>query len=393
MRQPAPLAQGDPPDAPRRSGNFVLALLFGLLVALPLALAYGFSRRLTRRHRPDQTRSPAEFGLAFEKVAFQTGDGLTLRGWWIPAPGSGGGQSGSAARSETGLSGSAARSETGLSGSAARSETGLSGSAARWETGLSGSAARWETGLSGSAARWETGLSGSAARSETGLSGKSARAVIMLHGYGGSMDPDVQYVPALHMAGFNVLMFDFRAHGRSDGHICTIGCLERWDALAAVDFVAGQGMERIGLLGFSMGGIVAMLTAPICPHVAAVISDGGPARFRHALAAHAVELGVPQPLAAPFAWLTLAVTSLRVRANQFAYEPIRWVGRLAPRPILFIHGDRDQYVAPADFAALVAAAGLTAEVWRVAAAGHRTVDQVAPEEYGARVVGFFERHL
>ncbi|MCX6029124.1 MAG: alpha/beta fold hydrolase [Chloroflexi bacterium] len=297
----------DAQDAANRSGNTFLAILLGLL-ALPLALGYLFSHRLTRRHRPDHTRSPAEYGLAFEKIAFRTADGLTLRGWWIPAP-------------------------------------------------------------------------------------DSDRAIITLHGYGGSMDPDVQYVPAFHEAGFNVLMFDFRAHGRSDGRICTIGYLERQDALAAVEFVRGRGIERIGMLGFSMGGIVAMLTAPRCPHVRAVISDGGPARFKTALAVHGVELGVPQWLSAPLTWLTLAVTSLRVGANQFLYEPIRWVGKIAPRPILFIHGDRDQYVPPADFAALVAAAGPAAEVWRVAGAGHRTVDQVAPEEYRRRVLSFFEKHL
>ena len=291
----------------RRSSSPLPMILLGLL-SLPLALGHLFSYLLTRRHKPDQTRSPAEYGLAFEKVAFRTADVVTLRGWWIPAAG-------------------------------------------------------------------------------------SERAIVMLHGYGGSMDPDVQYVPAFHEAGFSVLMFDFRAHGRSDGSICTVGYLERQDVLAAVDFVAGKGIERIGLLGFSMGGIVAMLTAPICPRVRAVISDGGPARFWHALIVHGMDLGAPRWLSAPLTWLTLAVTSLRVGANQFRYEPIRWVGQIAPRPLFFIHGDRDKYIPPADFAALVAAAGPTAEVWRVPEANHRTVDHVHPEEYRHRVIAFFAKHL
>jgi uncharacterized protein len=297
-----------------------LWLLFALILIL-LALGYIFSMLMTRRHTPDSTRSPAEYGLAFDEVAFPARDGVTLRGWWIPA---------------------------------APTPT---------------------------FPRLVTGEE------------ESDRAVIFLHGHGGSMDPDVQYVPALHAVGFNVLMFDFRAHGRSDGRVSTIGYLERQDLLGAADFVRAKGINRIGLLGFSMGGIVAMLTAPLCPDVRVVISDGGPARMRTALAVWAWEHGVPRPLGAVLAWLALTVTSLRVGANQFHYEPVRWVGRIAPRPILFIHGERDPYVPPADFAALVAAANEPREVWRVPEAGHRTVDQVHPEEYRRRVVAFFDQHL
>jgi dienelactone hydrolase len=53
-------------------------------------------------------------------------------------------------------------------------------------------------------------------------------------------------------------MFDFRAHGRT---AASSGYLERQDALAAVEFLRARGIERIGLLGFSMGGSVAMLSA------------------------------------------------------------------------------------------------------------------------------------
>jgi len=285
---------------------WLLLSLILILLAAGLALSFLF----TRRHTPDETRSPAEYGLAFEEVAFPARDGVMLRGWWIPA------------------------------------------------------------------------------QTERG---SLDRAVIFLHGQGGSMDPDVQYVPALHTAGFHVLMFDFRAHGRSEGRVSTVGYLERQDALGAVDFVRSRGIERIGLLGFSMGGMVAMLTAPICPEVKAVISDGGPARLMSAMTSWGVERGAPRWLARVLAWLTLAATSLRLRVNLFRYEPICWVGKIAPRPILFIHGERDQYVP--DFDALVAAAGLPKQVWRVPEAGHRTVDQLYPDEYRRRVVAFFDQYV
>ena len=81
----------------------------------------------------------------------------------------------------------------------------------------------------------------------------SERTIIMLHGHGGSMDPDLKYVPHLHAAGFNVLMFDFRAHGRSRGRIGTIGAIERKDVQAAVNYAVSLGSKRIWLAGFLDG--------------------------------------------------------------------------------------------------------------------------------------------
>jgi fermentation-respiration switch protein FrsA (DUF1100 family) len=284
-----------------------LAVASALLLFLA-AVGFWLSWEMTRRHPPDERRSPAEYGLTFEEVSFPAGDGLTLRGWWIPAAG-------------------------------------------------------------------------------------AERAVVFLHGQAGSMDPDVQYVPALQAAGLSVLMFDFRAHGRSAGRTGTIGYLERQDVRGAVAYLRQKGITRIGLLGFSMGARVALLAASLCPEVRAVVADGGPPRMLPAIAARVQERGLPRWLGVPSAWLTLAFTSLRVGANLFRYEPIHWMGRVAPRAILFIHGDHDPYIPAAEFEALVAAAGRPKEVWRVAEAGHRAVDRVYPQEYRRRLVDFFGQYL
>ena len=217
------------------------------------------------------------------------------------------------------------------------------------------------------------------------------KVVIILHGHGGSYDFDLYRAPALHEAGFNVLLFDFRAHGRSEGRRMTFGYEERRDVLGAIEFLHSRGMQHIGLLGFSYGGIVSMMVTPVCPDVEAVISDGGPARMRTAIAARAVEMGLPAWLARPLAWLILSMTSIRLGANLFHYEPIRWVGKISPRPILFIHGDADQYLP--DFDELFAAARPPKELWRMPDAGHCTASQLYPQEHTRQVIEFFGRHL
>jgi uncharacterized protein len=219
----------------------------------------------------------------------------------------------------------------------------------------------------------------------------SERAVIILHGHGGCLDWDIHRAPALHAAGFSVFLFDFRAHGRSQGHLATFGYLERYDVQGAVEFLKTRGIRSIGLLGFSYGAMASMLTAPLCPEVSAVVADGGPARLRVALATRAMDFHLPRWRTVPLSWLAIAITSARLGANQFRYEPVRWVGRIAPRPILFIHGELDRYCP--DFDKLFAAAGEPKEAWRLVGGIHTQASEVYPDEFRRRVIEFFDRNL
>lgn len=220
---------------------------------------------------------------------------------------------------------------------------------------------------------------------------KSDKTVIILHGHGSSYDLDVYRAPALLEAGFNVLLFDFRGHGRSEGNHITFGYEECRDMEGAIQFLHARGMSQIGLLGFSYGGMVSMVFTPTCPDVKAMITDGGPARIRTAIAARGEELGMPLWLTKPTAWLMISLASLRLGANLFKYEPIRWVGKVSPRPVLFIHGDKDPYLP--DFDELYAAANQPKGLWRLPDAGHCNASQLYPEEHTRRVIDFFSQHL
>lgn len=219
----------------------------------------------------------------------------------------------------------------------------------------------------------------------------SDQAIIQLHGHGGSMDPDIQYLPAWNTAGFNVLMFDFRGHGRSQGHVTTFGYLERYDVQGAVKFLKEEkDINRIALVGFSLGGMVAILSAPLCPEVGAFVEDGAPARLRSALTIWGIEHHLPTWAAKSLAWMAVFGASIRLGVNLFHHEPVRWIGKISPRPLMIIHGDLDQYCP--DFEELLSA-GEPIEVWRLPDVGHVQASQVCPEEYRKRVVSFLERHL
>jgi esterase/lipase len=77
--------------------------------------------------------------------------------------------------------------------------------------------------------------------------------VVMFHGHGSSKSGMIKEATAFHEMGWNVLMTDFRAHGNSDGAICTIGYDESKDVKAAYDFVKASGENNIVLWGISLG--------------------------------------------------------------------------------------------------------------------------------------------
>jgi fermentation-respiration switch protein FrsA (DUF1100 family) len=172
-----------------------------------------------------------------------------------------------------------------------------------------------------------------------------------------------------------------------------MGYFERRDLLGAIDYLARRGIDRVGVIGFSMGAVVAISTAPHSEAIRAVVADSGFARLRPAIARGAQERGIPAWLAEPLSYLVLWVAILRLRANLAEAEPLRWVAKIAPRPLLIIHGGRDWYIPVAEIERLYAAAGEPKELCLVPEAEHRQIDQHCPDEYKAKVLDFFDHWL
>lgn len=221
----------------------------------------------------------------------------------------------------------------------------------------------------------------------------STRTVILLHGYAGSMDPDIRHASSLHEAGFNILMFDFRAHGRSAGRLTSLGALERRDVHAAIDFARAKGSLSIGLIGFSMGGRAAVLAAPYPPVVKAVISDGSPARLFTAVTRNLQVRGIPPALSRLLACMILVGASILTGVNLSSNDLLNKAANLAGTPVLFIHGGQDLYTTPAELNRLMQHSGPHAHLWSVPEAKHRNIEDTRPAEYLEQVLTFMKEFL
>src|SRR5262245_30902445 len=98
-------------------------------------------------------------------------------------------------------------------------------------------------------------------------------AILLLHGYSGSVAPDVlEYGPFLRrIAG--VLGLDFRGHGGSDDGPTTFGMLEVEDVAGALAWLGERGITRVALFGTSMGGIAAIASVAILGDGSLVAAD------------------------------------------------------------------------------------------------------------------------
>lgn len=217
--------------------------------------------------------------------------------------------------------------------------------------------------------------------------------VVVCHGYYGNRAQMLPHVGFLHRAGYVVLLFDFRAHGWSRGRSSTFGCRETADLRAALDWVAMRPELAdlpVAVLGESMGAAAALLVASEDERVRGVVSDSAYARLDHAVEGRLRVLG-------PLARLVTPPTQragerlLGLRCREVAPEEA--IVRVAPRPVLLIHGTRDAFILPENAHRLQAAAPENASLWEVPGAAHCRAVAVAPDEYAARVLGFLEHAL
>jgi uncharacterized protein len=237
------------------------------------------------------------------------------------------------------------------------------------------------------------------------------RMIVVVHGLRTNRESPgdhlLELTGALVRHGFGVVSVDMRGMGESPPAPLSMGNLEQRDVLGAVDFLRTGtlpfpelGRPRfIGGLGISMGAATLLLAAAHEPAIQAVVSDSA-----YADAAPLLEREIPRHSVAvvgriPGAFAPSALTMARILygVDFFDARPVGSIARIAPRPLLLIHGAADDYVPVSNFQQLVAAATTPAtahvSTWLVPKTRHAQAFKNTGAVYVARVTAFFDAAL
>ncbi len=232
--------------------------------------------------------------------------------------------------------------------------------------------------------------------------GDPREAILLLHGYSGSVTPDlVELGPFLRRTA-SVLGLDFRGHGGSDDAPTTFGLDEIEDVAGALAWLGERGVRRVALVGSSMGGITAIAAT-------VVLGDGRlEAADTSFDAAASTAVDAPRPrivgIVADSVSPELALVvgrrmglpgGVRLAGHAFSrfgrmaggdprsIEPLATIGLLEDLPLLLVHGGSDPLIPPEAQTRLVAAAPDGTRHLVVAGAGHGDAHQKDPEAWEA----------
>ncbi len=214
--------------------------------------------------------------------------------------------------------------------------------------------------------------------------GRNGAVVILAHGTSADRTSMLSESRILADAGFGILAFDWPGYGASEGRI-DWGPNERDALIAAIDWlIRDRGIDagKIGGFGLSMGGYMLAQVAADDIRLQALVFSATPpeiteqTRYEHSkwgflsewpaiLILHESGMPLDQP------------------------PPLHVIGKLSPRPVLVVGGDRDPLVSAAMVREMYESARQPKDLLIVSGGGHGDYASVAPETYRKRLVEFF----
>ena len=209
--------------------------------------------------------------------------------------------------------------------------------------------------------------------------------IIISHGYTDNRFGAVKYVQMYLDLGFNCIVYDLRGHGENESTFTTYGIREGQDIAELVKDTRQRydNISVLGLHGESLGAASTVTSLKYKPEVDFAVADCGFSDIENVLKNGFKSAHLPSFL------FELADVGGRVRYG-YNLSDMRPIDSLDDNkvPILFIHGEDDSFILPANSEDMQKRTKGKSELHLIKGAAHAESILVSPEEYKGYVEGF-----
>lgn len=222
---------------------------------------------------------------------------------------------------------------------------------------------------------------------------KTNKWAIVVHGYTSEGEAVSSKAKHFYDMGYNVLVPDLRGHGKSEGDYIGMGWDDRLDIIDWISIIIEDNPNsEIILHGTSMGAATVLSTSGenLPSNVKAIIADCSYTsvwdEFTYQLKAL---FNLPS---FPVMNLSNIVTMAKAGYSLKEASPIKQVAK-SKTPILYIHGDKDDFVPYYMMDKLYNATSSQKSKLTIKNAGHGKADLVDPELYWSTITNFLNKYL
>jgi uncharacterized protein len=223
---------------------------------------------------------------------------------------------------------------------------------------------------------------------------QNGAVIMMQHGYKSDREEMLNEAEMMHRHGYGILLTTVRAHDHSQGEMITFGMDEVKDMDAWYQYLLRRDdidPGRIGILGNSYGGMLAIQYASVNEEIKAVVADCAFSSLNDTVST-SVTYFTDLP-AFPFAPLIVFWAEKETGFKTEDIDATKWIAQISPRPVFLMQGGADVVISVDSGQRLYDAAGEPKELWFEPGLGHVDFDSDIPEEFERRVAQFFDMYL
>lgn len=221
----------------------------------------------------------------------------------------------------------------------------------------------------------------------------SNKWAIVVHGYTSEGINMSSYAKKYYDMGFNVLIPDLRAHGLSEGDYIGMGFDDRLDIISWINNILSKNPNaEIVLHGVSMGAATVCMTSgeDLPSNIKAIVADCGYTSVWDEFAYQLEQLfSLPE---FPILNVSSVITKIRAGYTLGEASAIDQVKK-SKTPILYIHGDQDDFVPYYMMEELYNATNSEKEMLTIKGAEHAKASEVDPETYWTTVNNFINKYM